>query len=227
MRRLLTILILLLSFFYAYAGSNQAEADTTKIYQGMSIKLDIANPIIEAATTKGKNLDFELAMNWRVKNRFYPTFELGYAQADRSVLHSIANAEYTSRHVGQGGFMRVGIDINGLKKHPERLEALLVGIRVGSSFQQYELQGMPLNDAYVPNATIDYPSRFRADCWGEVVFGCQVHIIDGFIMGWALRLKLLFTKTDSKGGPLPYYMPGYGYRDGTNWGVNYYIGWRF
>ena len=54
----------------------------TAIYQGMSIKLDIAMPILELARSAGKIQDYEMALNVRLAKRFYPTLELGYAIAD-------------------------------------------------------------------------------------------------------------------------------------------------
>lgn len=189
------------------------------IYQGMNLKLDIATPIIEAAVSKGKIMSFEVVTNVRLKQRYYPTLEAGYAK-----FESYADG---GDHKGEGGFFRVGLDINGLKKHPERLNALLVGVRVGTSMQGYDLTNVLINDDYWGTARKDFFSQFRADCWGEVVAGCQVQVWEGFQMGWAVRLKILFTRTASDENVMPYYIPGFGYRDDTNWGVNYYLGWKF
>lgn len=198
------------------------------IYQGMNIKLDIANTIIEAATSGGKNISMEVAMNWRIKQRFYPTFELGVAKADRSIDHKLeAENNYITRHHGAGGFFRVGMDLNGLKKHPEKLDALLVGVRLGTSMQQFEMTGVSLNDPNDHSLTHDFPPAFRADCWGEVVAGCQIQVWAGLTMGWSLRMKALFTRNAKSGKALPYYIPGFGYRDNTNWGINYYVGYKF
>ncbi len=192
----------------------------TVIYQGMNLKLDLANTIIEAATSKGKILSFEMAWNIRLKQRFYPTLEAGFAKAE-----TFANG---GEHSGEGGFFRVGLDINGLKKHPERLNALLVGVRVGTALQGYDLLGVTLNSPYWQSMQkLDFLDRFRADCWGEVVLGVQVQIWEGLQMGWAVRLKVLFTRTVSDEQVMPYYIPGFGYRDDTNWGFNYYIGYKF
>ena len=190
------------------------------IYQGMNIKLDLATTILEAAMSKGDVLSFEVAWNIRLKQRFYPTLEGGYVKAN-----TYADG---GTHKGQGGFFRVGLDINGLKKHPERLNAAMVGIRIGTSMQNYDLLNVEMNDFYWgPEKRLDFINQFRADCWGEVVGGCQVQVWEGFQMGWYVRLKILFTRTAKEGEVMPYYIPGFGYRDETNWGVNYYIGYKF
>ncbi len=192
----------------------------TVIYQGMNIKLDLANTILEAATSKGKILSFEAAWNIRLKQRFYPTLEGGYVKAD-----AYAGG---GEQKGEGGFFRVGMDINGLKKHPERLNALLVGIRVGTGMQNYDLTGVTVNSPYWNGEQkLDFYNQFRADCWGEVVAGCQVQVWEGLQMGWFVRLKILFTRKASDEEVMPYYIPGFGYRDDTNWGFNYYIGYKF
>ncbi|MBR2265270.1 MAG: hypothetical protein IJ882_01125 [Paludibacteraceae bacterium] len=190
------------------------------IYQGMNIKLDLATTILEAAMSKGNILSFEAAWNVRLKQRYYPTLEGGYVRANASADGG--------RQKGVGGFFRVGLDINGLKKHPERLNAAMVGIRVGTGLQSYDLTGVTMNDNYWSGGKrLDFVNQFHADCWGEVVAGCQVQVWEGFQMGWYVRLKILFTRKAKDGEVLPYYIPGFGYRDDTNWGINYYIGYKF
>lgn len=198
MRRLILIVSLALVASLSYAR----EYADTAIYQGMNIKLDLATPIIEAASSRGKRWDVEMAMNLRLKQRFYPTLELGYANQQ-------LGADSTFHH-GQGGFARLGVDINGLKKHPERLDALLVGIRICTALQDYDRN---LGQHY-----------FRADCWGEVVAGCQVVIAKPLVMGWTVRLKYLFTEKAQHERPEPRYIPGFGNYGSLNWGFSYYIG---
>ena len=185
-RRSLCNILLLFFSVVAYA-----QGDSIAIYQGTQVKLDIASPILVPATTGWVRQHCEVAVNVRLKDRFYPTFEAGYATP--------------------GGFIRIGTDINPLKKHPESPHALLVGVRIGSAVQAHGY----------------------TDCWGEVVAGCQVEIAKvhqtAFYMGWMGRLKLLFTRDSvSKNGlALPTYIPGFGNRDNSGWGLNYYLGWKF
>ena len=177
----------------------------TVIYQGMNLKLDIGSAILAPATSRGRIWDAGIAMNWRLKFRFYPTLELGYSR--------MAGYSDSLYHSGQGGYARIGIDINGLKKSQKKLDALLVGVRVCTAGQDYQLTG--------------YPHKFRWDCWGEVVFGCQVQIIAGFTMGWAARMKYLFTEKPYGPIPEPAYIPGFGEFKSLNWGFSYYVGYKF
>ncbi len=219
------VLLLLSGLVWAESATVPRHKDGTRIYadtaiyQGMSLKVDIGNTIIELATSKAKVQSYEIAMNWRIKQRLFPTFELGYTLAD-------TQAE-GGKHYGQGGFARVGLDLNGLKKHPENPNALLVGLRVGTALQKYDLTQVNLNSGYWGDVYADYIGMFQADCWGEVVAGCQVQVWEGFQMGWYLRFKVLFTRKAKDEKVLPYYIPGFGYRDDTNWGINYYLAWSF
>jgi len=187
------------------------------IYQGIMVKLDIATPAVIAGISLGKLQQYEVAVNVRLKDHFYPTLDLGYA-GGRTNNDSIA-------YVGHGGFFRVGLDVNPLRKHPESPHALLVGVRLGTSVQNWQ------------HATQN-TGGIRADCWGEIVAGCQVQIAQikktktqgGFYMGWMGRIKCMFTR-QNEGLPAeeqaPLFVPGFGYRDNIGWGLNYYLGWKF
>ncbi|MCQ2310795.1 MAG: DUF6048 family protein [Paludibacteraceae bacterium] len=233
MRRLIFILPLLLSITAVNAKVHVPDSvmhkdglyvDNMKIYsdsaifQGVNLKLDILNPIIYNISSKGEFQTFEMALNVRLKNRFYPTLEMGYAKGQLGALDAIWK--------GEGGWGTVGMDINGLKKNIQSLNALVVGVRVGVAMQQYDLKNIPDQDGYWPSPAADFTNLKRTECWGEVVGGCQVNVCSGLMMGWYVRLKLLFTRKAGD-NPTPYYVPGFGYRSNTQWGVNYYIGWKF
>lgn len=192
------------------------------IYQGLNIKLDLATSILELVRSKGKVQSYEMSLNCRLKQRYYPTFEFGYAQADITADGG--------HHKGKGAFVRLGADINGLKKHPERLNALLVGVRIATALQRFSMTDIRVNSPYWDAGQpylFDYDPRFKFDAWGEICVGAQVQVWEGLQMGWSLRMKILITRTDKNNGPLPAYIPGFGYRDDTNWGINYYIGYHF
>jgi hypothetical protein len=167
-----------------------------QIYNSTQIKVDILSPVLTPALYKWKVQHYELGVNVRLAQRFYPTLEAGYTGGRITESASIT-------YSGHGGFFRVGADINPLKKHPESPHALLVGLRIGSGYQAR-----------------------KADCWGEIVAGCQVCIAEvrntAFYMGWMGRFKILFTRNGDT-----VYIPGFGYKDNMGWGANYYLGWRF
>ena len=219
-KRFLVILLLLPFSLLSYArGEGEKEKnDSIPLYQGVNVKLDIAMPIIEAARSAGKIQDYEMAVNVRLKNRFYPTLELGYALAE-------CGAD-GAQHKGHGGFARLGMDLAIVKKGATE-NNLLVGLRVGGAYQNYDLTNVQLQTDYWQSTPMDFYDQNRFDCWGELVAGCQVYLWKGLHMGWYGRVKLLFTRNVAEKQVLPYYVPGLGFRNDFNWGFNYYIGYRF
>ena len=190
---------------------NQGYADTA-VFQGVTIRLDILNPLLEQARSSWHTYDIEAAVNVRLKNRFFPTMEFGYA--GRFLQEKGADAPVYNGHVE---FVRVGMDLNPLKKHPEQRSVMLVGIRAGTGWQKL---ASSVTDEQLHN-------KWIADAWGEIVAGVQVNIVKGFNMGWAVRMKFLFTEKTHDNLAIPYYIPGYGYRGSMNWGFDYYLGYTF
>ena len=221
-KRLIFILLLLplTLFSYARGGETKQKSDSVSvsIYQGVNVKLDLAMPIIEVARSAGKIQDYEVAINVRLKNRFYPTLELGYALAE-------CGAD-GGQYKGAGGFGRLGLDLAVIKKGRAE-NNLLVGVRVGGAYQGYQMTEVKQNLDYWPSIPLNFYNQNRFDCWGEIVVGCQVYLWKGFLMGWYGRVKLLFTTGVEANAVLPYYVPGLGFREDFNWGFNYYIGYRF
>lgn len=198
-------------------ASAREYADTA-VYQGMSVKLDIAMPVWELARSAGKIQSYEAAVNVRLAKRFYPTLEAGYALAERGADGGM--------HKGQGGFGRIGMDLAVVKKGASE-NNMLVGLRVGGAYQDYDLTNVRLYSDYWGEKHLNFYDQQRFDCWGEFVAGCQVQVYKGFQMGWYLRMKLLFTRKAEEAGVLPYYVPGFGFRKDFQWGINYYLAYKF
>ena len=219
-KRFFVILLLLPLALLSYAREDveKERNDSIPLYQGVNVKLDIAMPIIEAARSAGKIQDYEMAINVRLKNRFYPTLELGYALAE-------CGAD-GAQHKGQGGFARLGMDLAIVKKG-ETENNLLIGLRFGGAYQNYDLTNVQVQTDYWQSNSIDFYNQNRFDCWGEIVVGCQVYLWKGLHMGWYGRVKLLLTRNVAEEQVLPYYVPGLGFRNDFNLGFNYYIGYRF
>ena len=201
----------------ALCASAREYADTA-VYQGMSVKLDIGNSVLELARSAGKIQSYEAAINVRLAKRFYPTLEAGYAMAERGADGGM--------HKGQGGFGRLGMDLAVVKKGASE-NNMLVGLRFGGAYQNYDLTDVKLHSEYWGEQRLNFYDQQRFDCWGELVAGCQVQVYKSFYMGWTARMKIMFTRKASESGSLPQYIPGFGYRKDFNWGFNYYLAYKF
>lgn len=216
MKRFLNIALSLLLTMAAYS----IEYADTAIYQGMNFKFDLGTPVFEMARSSANIQSYELALNVDLKHRYFPTIEMGYAHALNRTVASGATFN------GMGGYARLGLDIAPLKKGNAD-NMLLVGLRVGTALQDYSMLNVPVADPYWQTVGLqDYMHRFRCDVWGEIVAGVQVQVYKSFHMGWFVRMKILMTR-GKQGEPVAYYIPGYGYTEDTNFGFNYYIGWKF
>ena len=229
-KKAIWIVALLLLSAGAWAHNDSVKTAKPAIYQGMMLKLDLGAAALELGKSKGEIQDYEIAMNWRLKNKWYPTLEAGYAQGRTHKGDSLG-------YLGRGGFFRVGLDINPLKKHPELPHALLIGLRLGTSVQQCDQRVR----TYMPEpglASLVGPQvKTVADCWGEIVGGCEVqiakdkrtHVYGGFYMGWMGRFRCLFTRKDGATAAemQPIYIPGFGNRDIIAWSLSYHVGYRF
>ena len=210
--------LLILSLCCLTLCASAREYADTAAYQGLSLKLDIAMPILELARSAGKIQSYEAAVNVRLAKRFYPTLEAGFALAERGADGGM--------HKGQGGFGRVGLDMAVIKKGvPEN--NLLIGLRFGGAYQKYDLTNVKIYSNYWVEQRLNFYDQKRFDCWGEFVAGCQVQVYKGFQMGWYVRMKLLITRKAKEGEVMPYYVPGLGFRKDFNWGLNYYLAYKF
>ena len=214
MNKLLLIIPLLCSALFIHAR----EYADTAVYQGMSVKMDIGTPILEIARSGGKMQSYEAAINVRLAKRFYPTVEGGFALAEC--------AADGGQHKGMGAFGRVGMDMAVVKKGTTE-NNMLIGLRVGGAYQDYDLTNVRLYSNYWGEQRLNFYDQKRFDCWGEFVAGCQVQVYKGFQMGWYLRMKLLFTRKADDTIVLPYYLPGFGFRKDFQWGFNYYLAYKF
>lgn len=187
------------------------------VYQGLNFKVDLGNSIYQLVQSRGAVQQYEAALNVNLLKRFYPVMEFGFMSAQSSA----AGGSYK----GQGGFTRIGLDINPLKKRRNSDYFLTVGIRAGMSLQGYEQRNIDLHDPYWGTPLMNMSDKARFDSWGEVIAGVQVKVAGGFHMGWAIRIHFLFT--GSMGQYQPYYIPGYGCKDGNIFAFNYYLGWRW
>ena len=187
------------------------------VYQGINVRLDVGNTVYQLVRSRGTIQQYEGLINVNLQKRFYPTLELGFMQA----------ADYASggNYEGRGAFTRIGLDINPLRKNRNSDYFLTVGLRAGMALQSYEQWNIDLHDTYWQTPLAHVKENARFDSWGEVVAGVQVKVAGGFHMGWAIRIHFLFT--GSMGTYQPYYIPGYGCKDGVIFGFNYYLGWRW
>lgn len=103
---------------------------------GVSISGDVAGLVMALATSYGQ---FEAAARLNIKERFFPTFEMGWGICDKTdevtELHFKTNAPY----------FRIGCDYN-LAKDKLSGNRIFVGLRYAFTSFNYELSGPAMDD---------------------------------------------------------------------------------
>lgn len=211
-----------------YAQENQEEktvasTDTIPFWQGFRLEVDIAQPLFTALGVT-ESYTFEGALIVNLKQKYMPVFELGVAGLNNK---ESANGSVFSTN---GMFMRFGVDYNMIKYNPQAStnNFFVVGLRLGHSTFSYDLNNVVLEDPYWGGATTEnYPDMSSSKFWFEIVAGLKVEVVNNVYLGWSIRNKGLFKAMGSDGGVYPYFIPGYGVSESSNWMMNYIVSYSF
>ena len=201
------------------------------LFNGVDLSVDLWGP--GSHLLGSDNLSVEVMADVNLKNRFFPTLEVGYGRSDawsEDGIHYKTGAPY----------LRLGMDYNAFykKKHGHML---LVGLRYAVSSFSYDVESLSIDDPVYgggmgnPNITdgiwggtmppFSQHGMKGSMHWIEVGAGIRAHIWKGFYMGWALRYKFrLSAKTGEYGDPA--YVPGFGNYDSSTLGVVYTLTYK-
>lgn len=153
-------------------------------------------------------------------NRYYLAMDYGHW----AVFQPLSNGQYQN----DGTYFRFGVDVNFLKKDPDR-NMFFLGFRIGRA---------SFNDAATFRDTITYSATTNTNFgvtakelvntkltghWAELTTGLRVKIYKFFWMGYTARMK--FTPSVSGDQELiSYDIPGYGLSSRKlYWGFNYQL----
>ncbi len=149
--------------------------------------------------------------------RNYLTVEVGNWQ--RTLVSA------TQNYSNDGGYYRVGVDVNLLLKDPDK-NMFFIGLRYGHA-QFDEKFEYTVNDEVFGEIQQTLENTGMKAGWGEVTLGLRVKIWKQLWMGYTARLKMS-SQVNGNAGFVPYEIPGYGLASkSTYWGFNYQLYWRF
>lgn len=201
--------------------------DTTSIsgpwFNGLRAEIDLA-PIVSSFMGNGEIFSYEGAIQAYVLNKYYPVLEIGYAGANHSTLSDI-------NYKTNGMFARLGVDFNLVKpkKGAKPINnVFLAGARLGFSSFKYDMTNIVVTDDYWnETTTLNFSNEPATKLWFEVVAGMRVEIFKNIYMGWSIRNRHILGQSVT-GEMSPWYIPGFGKNiNGSNWGVNYSVGYKF
>lgn len=179
-------------------------ADTVPTFGGVQITADVAGAIQRMVSDYGQ---YEAAVRVNLKERFFPTVELGLGQADKTDDGTDIHYKTTAPYV------RVGADYNFLRdlKGGNRIYA---GLRLAATSYKYDVTSPPLTDpVWHESVPFVYKDQKGSMVWGELVGGIEAKIWGCFHLGWTARIRMRASQKKGAVGEA-WYVPGFG-RNGS------------
>ena len=123
----------------------------------------------------------------------------------------------------EGKYLRLGVDVNFLKKDPDR-NMFFLGFRYGRAVYGEKLDY--LYNTGIGAVNMDVEQKQLKSGWLELTTGLRVRVVKFFWMGYTARLKFGSSVPDES--PIaPYEIPGYGLTFKKPWwGFSYYLMFR-
>jgi hypothetical protein len=145
-------------------------------------------------------------------DRYFLVTEIG--QSSRSI--EIQNGTYSN----DGKYFRVGVDINFLKKDPDK-NMFFIGFRYGHAVFD-EIAKYTSTTVYGSQQKI-VSNNGQQSSWGEITTGLRVRLWKIFWLGYTARMRL-GASVPENAQLLPYEVPGYGLTFKKPWwGFSYYV----
>lgn len=142
-------------------------------------------------------------------NRYIPVFEAGLGTAS----HAPSGGGYHYKSP-MAPYFRLGMNYNFLyNSNPNYL--LIAGVRYGFSTFRWEVLDVEVDSPYwEETATFNIPKQSATAGWFEFCFGLRVKLWGPISAGWMLKYHTIAHCSKSPYGE-PYYLPGYGSRNGA------------
>lgn len=185
-----------------------AEPDTTALFQGLAVSVDLLGPVQRAVSDYGQ---YEAALRINLKDKYFPVVELGLGSADgrddATTLHYKTTAPYG----------RIGCDFN-LMKNKHDIYRLYGGVRYAYTSYKFDLDGAPVTDPVWGGSTPYEAYGEKCTCqWAEAIFGVDAKIWGPIRLGWSLRYKRRIAHSEGNVGN-SWYVPGFGQQGSSRFG---------
>jgi hypothetical protein len=224
--RFFIISLFCLSSIYAVnaqVGKQKSDSVIKAAFRGLRLDIDLV-PIASNFIYKGERFGYEAGVYADLKHKYFPAVEIGFAGANKT---STADVHFKT----SGLYGRVGLDFNLIKPKKDRKPSnnmFFAGARIGFSPFSYSYNNVVVqNNYWGTDISQNFDNVTTTKVWFEIVAGIRVEVLKNIYMGWTVRNKKLLGE-DVLGELSPWYIPGFGVKgEGSSWGVNYAIGYKF
>jgi len=207
------LLILLLCCIPASAQKKKkmrVEPDTIPWFRGLQVSADLEGPIQLAVSDYGQ---YEAALKVNLKDKYFPTLELGYGIADHDEIAS-------NRYKTKAPYGRIGCDFNILKDKHQPYRAF-AGLRYAyTSYKDDVSRDGVFDPVWRENVEYDVRGNKCYYHWWELVAGVDAKVMGPIHLGWTVRYKRRLAYDEGVLGK-SWYVPGYGISGSSKIGVNF------
>lgn len=194
------------------------ERDSIQLFRGASVHYNLAGTIIRMVSDYG---EMEAAVKVNLKDRYFPTVELGLGSAKHETDAVTGITAKTN-----APFFRLGCDFN-ISRNKHDAYRVLAGLRYGFTHFTQKAYG-DIKDPYWGGTLPYYAETSRSYHWAELIFALDGRLWGPVRLGWSFRYKVpIYGKKNTDGQDL-WYIPGFG-KSGNKIGATFNVGielWR-
>jgi hypothetical protein len=198
----------------------EQKPDSIPFFRGVAVSFDLVGPIMRMVGDYGQ---YEGALRVNLKDRIFPTLEIGYGKGRHDEDPITQLGAETSAMFG-----RIGCDFNIARaKHDDY--RVLVGARYGyTAFDMTAFGNIkdPLTKRYV---NYDYHQEGCKFHWFEALFALDARMWGPLRLGWSVRYRHRIYEKSADIGSI-WYVPGYGSVGNSSFGgtfnVTYELTWK-
>ncbi len=188
------------------------EKDSTALFRGFSVSADLVGPLMLKLSDYGQ---YEAALKINLKDKYFPTVEIGYGKADHQEATGI-------NYKTSAPYFRVGCDFNILKnKHDTNV--LYAGFRYAYTSYKDDINHPDFKDpVWGYNVRYEVTGNSCYYHWLEAVIGVDAKIIGPLHLGWSVRYKYRLA-SDEGAIDKSWYVPGFGISNSSRLGGTFNV----
>lgn len=191
----------------------EQEKDSVAFFRGVAVSADLVGLAQIAFSDYGQ---YEAALRFNLKDRYFPVFELGYGTADTD------NPTTQMRYKTSAPYGRIGMDFN-IAKHKHDDYRIYIGARYALTYYKFDFSSYNLKDPVWGDDAAYERKGVKANYhWAELLFGVDAKIAGPLRLGWSVRYRKRLFHNDGDAGNT-WYVPGFGKQGGTRLGGTFNV----
>ncbi len=198
---------------HAKNKTEDVKEDSIPLLRGFAVSVDLVGP---AQLILGDYGQYEAALRINLKDKYFPTIELGIGKADHN--DDVTSITYKTT----APYGKIGMDFNVLKNKHD-IYRFYVGARYAMTSFKYDLSHPVITDP-VWGGEASYSAKdVKCSCqWIEALLGVDAKIWGPVHLGWSLRYRSRISHKDGAIGN-SWYVPGFGKSGSSNIGGTFSI----